>query len=84
MSRSVDPIELWPPTKGPPPVSNQMREKLLKLKAKDAIISGPTATRSSGMITRRIVVNAPAPSIWAASLTSLGMAWSAPVQTMNQ
>ena len=47
--------------------------KLLKLKAKLAMSSGPTATRSSGVVIRTSVWMAFAPSIRAASLTSFGM-----------
>ncbi len=83
MSRSVEPIEAWLSSNGPPSVMRKISEKLLKLKANEARSSGPTATSMSGMMIERTVRHAVAPSILAASLTSPGIDWSAPVQTRN-
>ena len=83
MSRSVEPIEVWLSSNGPPLVMRKIRVKLLKLKANEASSSGPTATSSSGMMIERIIRNPVAPSMLAASLTSPGIDCSAPVQTMN-
>ena len=58
--------------------------KLLKLNANDAIRSGATATRSSGSVTFRNTWSAAAPSTRAASVSSPGIAWSAPVQTRKK
>jgi len=61
----------------------KMSEKLLKLNANDAISSGATDTISSGRVidqNRRI---GPAPSMTPASVSSPGIACSAPVQIRN-
>ena len=58
--------------------------KLLKLKANDAISSGATATISSGKVILRKICSPPAPSTRAASLSSSGIACSAPVRTRKK
>ena len=58
--------------------------KLLKLKANDAIRSGATATSSSGSVTRRKIWNGPPPSTLAASTSSSGIDWSAPIETRKK
>src|SRR5260370_39654386 len=52
--------------------------KLLKLNAKDAIISGATATSRSGSVIFRKTCQAPPPSTSAASINSLGIDCRAP------
>ena len=58
--------------------------KLLKLNANDAIISGATATSSSGSVTRRKIAQAPPPSTRAASVSSAGIDCSAPSETRKK
>ena len=58
--------------------------KLLKLNANDAIISGATATISSGSVTRRKICQPPPPSTRAASVSSLGIDCSAPIETRKK
>ena len=58
--------------------------KLLKLNANDAIISGATATSSSGSVTWRKTCHAPPPSTRAASVSSLGIDCSAPSETRKK
>src|SRR6478609_6842865 len=60
-----------------------MSVKLLKLNANDEISSGAVEMSSSGSVTERHVRQRPAPSIFAASMTSDGSDWSAPVQMRN-
>src|SRR5437588_5517368 len=69
---------------GPPPVSRYTLLKLLKLKANDATISGATATSSKGKVTRRKICHGPPPSTRAASVSSCGMDWSAPIETRKK
>jgi hypothetical protein len=57
--------------------------KLLKLNANDAISSGVRATSSSGSVTLRKPCSGLAPSMLDASISSRGMACSAPVVTRN-
>src|SRR5207245_11233703 len=64
---------------GPPPVRKYMLLKLLKLNANEAITNGPTATSSSGSVTRRKTWNGPPPSTRAASVSSSGIDCSAPI-----
>ena len=80
---SVPPLTSPAVSKGPPPVSSSIALKLLKLKAKELTSSGATATRSRGAVMRRVVWMPVAPSTLAASLTSDGIDWRAPVHTMN-
>src|SRR6478752_3075947 len=61
-----------------------MLPKLLKLNAHEAIISGATATRSSGSVTRRKIDQPPPPSTFAASVSSVGIDWSAPIETRKK
>src|SRR5579885_329635 len=72
------------PLYGPPPVSRYTLLKLLKLNANDAIISGATATSSSGSVTRRKICQAPPPSTRAASVSSSGIDCSAPSDTRKR
>src|SRR4051795_13307282 len=72
------------PLYGPPPVRRKMLLKLLKLNAKEAIISGATATSSSGSVTRRKIAQPPPPSTFAASVSSEGIDWSAPSETRKK
>src|SRR5690349_2729500 len=72
------------PVYGPPPVSRYTLLKLLKLNANDAIISGATAIRSRGSVTRRKIAHAPPPSTCAASVSSAGIDWSAPRATRKK
>ena len=58
--------------------------KLLKLNANDAISSGATATSSSGKVTRRKICSGPPPSTRAASVSSSGIDWSAPIETRKK
>src|SRR6266550_3864797 len=58
--------------------------KLLKLKAKDAISKGATTTSRSGSVTRRKTCQRPPPSTRAASVSSLGIDWSAPIETRKK
>src|SRR3954451_5131976 len=58
--------------------------KLLKLNANDAIISGATAIRSSGSVTLRKTCQPRAPSTVAASVSSAGIDWSAPIETRKK
>src|SRR3954452_14042628 len=58
--------------------------KLLKLNAKDAIISGATATSSSGSVTRRKIAHAPPPSTRAASVSSAGIDCNEPSETRKK
>ena len=58
--------------------------KLLKLNANEAIISGATATSSSGSVTRLKIAQAPPPSTRAASVSSAGIDWSAPSETRKK
>ena len=81
---SVEPATEDEPLYGPPPVSRKMLLKLLKLNANDAIISGATATRSSGSVTRRKIAQPPPPSTRAASVSSAGIDWSAPIETRKK
>src|SRR5581483_1161563 len=69
---------------GPPPVSRYTLLKLLKLNANDAIISGATATRSSGSVTRRKICHALPPSTRAASVSSPGIDCRAPSDTRKK
>src|SRR5204863_1012367 len=62
----------------------KMLLKLLKLNANDAIISGATATSSSGSVTRRNTAQAPPPSTRAASVSSAGIDCSAPSETRKK
>src|ERR687886_552715 len=78
---SVDPAIDDVPLYGPPPVK---RLKLLKLNANEAIISGATATSSSGSVTRRKTAHAPPPSTRAASVSSAGIDCSAPSETRKK
>ena len=55
-----------------------MLPKLLKLKANDAIRSGATTMNSSGSVTFRNTCHGPPPSTRAASVSSVGIDWSAP------
>ena len=61
-----------------------MAPKLLKLNANDAIISGATATRSSGSVTRRKTAHAPPPSTRAASVSSCGITVGRPSETRKK
>src|SRR3954452_24944831 len=61
-----------------------MTLKLLKLNANDAISKGETATRSSGRVTRRNRCQGPPPSTVAASISSAGIDWSAPIETRKK
>ena len=61
-----------------------MLPKLLKLNANDVISSGPTATSSSGSVTRRKSWNGPPPSTRAASVSSSGIDCSAPIETTKK
>src|SRR5436309_15776555 len=81
---SVEPATDDEPLYGPPPVSRKMLLKLLKLNANDAIISGATATRSSGSVTRRKIAQPPPPSTRAASVRSPGIDCSAPIETRKK
>src|SRR5437763_14834614 len=58
--------------------------KLVKLSANDEIISGATATSSSGSVTRLKIWNGPPPSTRAASVSSSGIDWSAPIDTTKK
>ena len=58
--------------------------KLLKLNAKDAISSGATTTSRRGSVTRRKTWNRPPPSTRAASVSSVGIDWSAPIETKKK
>ena len=58
--------------------------KLLKLNANDAIISGATAISSSGSVTLRKICQPRAPSTCAASVSSAGIDWSAPIETRKK
>src|SRR5437588_8412943 len=69
---------------GPPPVSRYTLLKLLKLNAKDATISGATATSSSGSVTRRKICHGPPPSTRAASVSSSGIDCKAPSETRKK
>src|SRR3954447_23923067 len=77
---SVEPATDWPGCVGPPPVSKKMLLKLLKLNAKDAISSGDVATSTSGSVTRLKICAGPPPSTRAASVSSTGIACSAPIE----
>src|SRR6266545_3583508 len=81
---SVSPATDWSAEGGPPPVSRKMLLKLLKLNANEAIISGATATSSSGRVIRRKTCHAPAPSTRAASTSSPGIDCSAPSETRKK
>src|SRR2546430_1882460 len=81
---SVDPAIGWLGCVGPPPVNRKMLLKLLKLKANDAIRSGVVATSSNGSVTRRKICHGPPPSTWAASVSSCGIDWSAPIETRKK
>ena len=61
-----------------------MLPKLLKLKAKDAIISGATTTSRSGSVTFRNTCHAVAPSTRAASVSSCGIDCRAPIETRKK
>src|SRR2546430_3193424 len=61
-----------------------MLPKLLKLNANEAIISGATATSSSGRVTLRNDAHALAPSTRAASISSEGIDCSAPIETRKK
>src|SRR6266540_4455912 len=58
--------------------------KLLKLNANDAIIRGATAISRSGSVTFLYSCQAPAPSTFAASVSSLGIDCSAPSETRKK
>src|SRR5256885_4594956 len=58
--------------------------KLLKLKANDAIRSGEVATSTSGSVMRRKICIGPPPSTCAASFSSSGIDWSAPIETRKK
>src|SRR5262245_26067889 len=58
--------------------------KLLKLNANEAIRSGAVATRRSGSVILRNTCLDVAPSTRAASVSSAGIACSAPVQTRKK
>src|ERR1044071_9271359 len=60
-----------------------MMLKLLKLNANEAISSGATETSSNGSVISRQIRNGDAPSIRADSISSFGIACSAPVQIRN-
>src|SRR5437763_3537329 len=72
------------PLYGPPWVSRYTLLKLLKLNANDAIISGATATSSSGSVTRRKIAHAPPPSTRAASVSSAGIDCNEPSETRKK
>src|SRR5690242_14335946 len=84
MRMSVEPATDDEPLYGPPPVRRKMLLKLLKLNANDAIISGATATRRSGSVTRRKIAQPPPPSTFAASVNSAGIDCSAPIDTRKK
>src|SRR5437879_6184950 len=58
--------------------------KLLKLNANDAISKGATTTSRSGIVTRRNTWRRLAPSTRAASISSVGIDWSAPIETRKK
>src|SRR5512133_3944757 len=58
--------------------------KLLKLNANDAIRSGDVAIRTSGRVIRLKICVAPPPSTCAASFSSSGIDWRAPIDTRKK